>query len=412
MNIGLLGMGTIGTGAYEQINKGKGNFSNSVKIPAKITKILDIDPNKRADDAIITTNPSDIMDDDSIKIVIALMGGSDFEYEQIKDALKHKKHVITANKAVIGAHLEELTKLAEENNVMLRYEASVGGGIPIIKSLEDQLRNNEIKEVRGILNGTTNFILTKMQKDRADFTDTLKEAQAIGFAEADPSSDIKGDDIARKLAILSSLAYKSIINDEDILKRGIDTVRPQDITEAHRMGYIIKHLGQSINNNGSVSLVVEPVLFKKQSAEGSVSNEFNLITLKGNVINDLQFYGKGAGKDATANAIVNDVLDVIEAIDNNIIIPQPEFNEEVDLNNNNAFNGEYYLRIGLDNSQGYGLSDIMEKVEDVTAIKNINTSGDNVYIFTRRVNSKKFDDLIKSLDLEPEDYFYARIFSE
>lgn len=409
MNIGLLGMGTIGTGAYEQINKGKGNFSDSTKIPAKITKILDKDPNKRADDAIITNNPSDIMDDESIEIVVALMGGSDFEYEQIKKALENKKHVVTANKAVIGAHLEELSKLAKENNVMLRYEASVGGGIPIIKALEDQLKNNDITEISGILNGTTNFILTKMQRDRADFDNTLKEAQAIGFAEADPSADLYGHDVARKLAILSSLAYKTIINDDDIIKRGIENVKPKDITETHRMGYVIKHLGQSINDNGSVSIVVEPVLFKKYSTEGSVSNEFNIVNLKGNVIGDLHFYGKGAGKDATANAITNDVLDVIEAIDNNILIEQPVINEEVELKNNEAFKGEYYIRVNLKNSQGLNLTDVIDRVEDITDIKHINTSDDTVYIFTREVKSKKIDKLIEDMELLPDEYFYARI---
>lgn len=409
MNIGLLGIGTIGTGVYEQINRNLGKFADSVNIPSKITKILDKDTSKNVQDAILTTNPSDIMDDEDIEIVVALMGGSDFEYEQIKEALKHKKHVVTANKAVIGAHIDELTKLAKDNGVMLRYEASVGGGIPIIRELESQLKNNEIYEIKGILNGTTNYILTKMLKDRSDFTDALKEAQAIGFAEADPSADIEGDDVSRKIAILSSLAYGNVIKDEHIKKRGIGNVSPLDLHEAHRMGYKIKHLGQSINDEGTVSIVVEPVLFKKNSLMGNVDDEFNLVSIKGDVVGELQFFGKGAGKDATANAVVNDVMEIIQAQDENRIIPSPDFTEKIELNNNNAFHGGYYIRINENNSKNYSLSDIMEFIENVTEIKNINTSNGNIFIFTRDVESSIIDSLMEQLQLEPEELFYARI---
>lgn len=402
-------MGTIGTGVYEQINKETGRFSETTSIPAKITKILDKDPTKHADDALITNNPSDILDDDEIEIVIALMGGSDFEFEQIKEALKHKKHVITANKAVIGAHFDELTKLAKDNNVMLRYEASVGGGIPIIKSLEDELRNNEISEIKGILNGTTNFILTKMIKDRSEFTDSLKEAQAIGFAEANPDADILGHDAARKIAILSSLAYGSVINDEDIKQRGIQDITSADITEANRMGYTIKHIGQSINDNGKVSIVVEPILVRHNSIMSGVNNEFNIISIKGNIIDELQYYGKGAGKDATANAIVSDVLDVIHAIDIDQTIPQPEFNQDIELVGNDAFHGEYFIRIDTNNSKGYDLSTIMDNLGEITEIKHINSSNGRIFIFTEDVESKKIENLINEFDLKPEEIFFARI---
>lgn len=409
MNIGLLGIGTIGSGAYEQINEARGRFAQSAKIPARITKILDRDPTKKVDGAEIVTNPADIMEDESIGLVIALMGGSDFEYEQIKSALEHKKHVVTANKAVIGAHLEELTKLAEENGVMLRYEASVGGGIPIIRSLEDQLRNNDITEIRGILNGTTNFILTKMVKDKADFGESLKEAQAIGFAEADPSADIGGGDVSRKISILSSLAYGGEIKDEAIIKRGLEDVRAADIFETGRMGYRIKHLGQSVNQDGVVSAVVEPVLFKKHNPMSGVDNEFNLVSITGNVVGELQFYGKGAGKDATANAVVSDVLDILQAVHENRRIDAPVFDHALSLNGNDAFHGEYYIRVDLDNSKNYTLAEIMEMVEDVCPLKHVNTADGRVFLFTRDVKSTDFDALVRRMDLKDGEVFYARI---
>jgi homoserine dehydrogenase len=406
VNIGLLGLGTIGTGAYELINTGCCRFPGE---KARITKILDKDPSKHADGAEIVTDPNAILEDDSIKIVIGLMGGHDFEYEMLKKALEKGKHVVTANKAVIGAHFEEMCALAEKNGVMLRYEASVGGGIPIIKNLEQQLRLNNIDEISGILNGTTNYILTKMTQDKTDFADALKEAQAVGFAEADPSADIGGGDVARKIAILSSLAYGGMIGDEKITKRGLDDVRACDIFETGRMGYRIKHLGQSINRDGVVSAVVEPVLFKQSSPMAGVNNEFNLVSIHGDVISELQFYGKGAGKEATANAIVQDVLDIMKNLEDGTSIPQPVFNEQLELEGNEAFSGEYYLRINLGKDKRHDLSDILEKVEDLCNLKHVNTADNKVFIFTDSVKSTEFDKLVDSFHAEPGELFYARI---
>lgn len=406
MNIGLLGFGTIGSGAYEIINKGLGHFP---KERAKITKILDKDPSKHADDAKIVTDPNEILEDPDIGIVIGLLGGHDFEYDMLSRALKAGKHVVTANKAVIGAHFEELCQLAEENGAMLRYEASVGGGIPIIKGLEQQLRLNEISEIRGILNGTTNYILTKMTQDKEDFDDALHQAQAVGFAEADPSADIGGGDVSRKIAILSSLAYGANIEDEKIVKRGLDDVRACDIHECNRRGYRIKHMGESVNRNGEVSAVVEPVLFKKSHPFSGVNNEFNIVSIKGDVIGELQFYGKGAGKEATANAVVQDVLDILDAVDDGRYIAHPVFNEQIELNGNRDFSGEYYLRINLGKDKKHDLSDILEKVEDITRLKHVNTQDNKVFIFTDEVPSPQFEELVKSFEAGPGELFYARI---
>ncbi len=409
MNIGLLGLGTIGAGVFEQINLRNELFDQASGEHVRITKILDKDPSKTAEGAQIVTNPNDILEDESIGMVIGLLGGHDFEYEQLKQALVHGKHVVTANKAVIGAHFEELTKLAEDNGVMLRYEASVGGGIPIIKALERQLRLNRVSAISGILNGTTNFILTKMVKDKADFDDSLKEAQRIGFAEADPTADVGGGDVSRKIAILSSLAYGGVIPDEAIPRRGLEDVRACDIFETGRMGYCIKHLGQSVCSSGYVSAVVEPVLFKTHNPMSGVENEYNLVSVQGSVIDELQFYGKGAGKDATANAVVQDVLDVLEADRSGRTIPQPVFNKQLKLTGNDAFEGEYYIRINIDNREQHSLSTILEIVESAARLKHVNTADGRVFIFTDKVKSTVFDDMVARINAAPGELFYARI---
>ena len=233
--------------------------------------------------------------------------------------------------------------IAAENNVILRYEASVGGGIPIIGSLKEELKINRVNEIKGILNGTTNFILSKMTEEGADFADTLKLAQSIGFAEADPTADIEGYDVSRKLAILSSLAYGGIIKDEDVRKRGLSDVRAVDIEMAGDYGYIIKYLGHSVLKEGNqVYTTVEPVMFKEASIMSNVNSEFNIISIVGDIIGELQFYGKGAGKDATANAVVGDALYIINCIkDNNF--PKPlVFRKQLDKKGVGAFKGKYY----------------------------------------------------------------------
>ena len=236
MKIALLGFGTIGTGVYELINLNKGRFSNNLDEPVVISKILDKDPNKHVDpsDQVceIVTDPALIMDDPEIQIVISLLGGMDFEYKMIKAALEHGKNVVTASKAVLSEYFDELTGIAAEKNVFLRYEAAVGGGIPIIGSLKEELKINRIDEIKGILNGTTNYILSNMTENGADFDDTLKKAQQIGFAEADPTADIEGYDVSRKLAILSTLAYGGVVRDEDIKKRGLSDVSAIDVEMA------------------------------------------------------------------------------------------------------------------------------------------------------------------------------------
>ena len=414
MNIGLLGFGTIGTGVYELINvPGKSRFPENMKDPVVMTKILDKDPNKKVDPsdphAVIVTDPDAIINDPDIGLVVALCGGMDFEYNMIKRALSAGKHVVTANKAVISEYFEELTSLAKENHVILRYEASVGGGIPIICSLKEQLKLNHINEIKGIFNGTTNFILTKMTEEGADFDETLKLAQQIGFAEADPSADIEGNDVSRKLSILSSLAYGGIIRDEDVRKRRLSDVRAVDIDYLKELGYVVKYLGHSKLVDNKVYTTVEPVLFPEVSMMSNVNSEFNLVSIKGDVVGELQFYGKGAGKDATANAVVGDVLSILKCVELDAYPEGESFdNKKLNKCGTEIFKGQYYLRVDIHDDET--LKFILNKVSEVSDRSNMVLSRTHIFIMTDEVSAKDFDELAEALAEKELDMFYARIY--
>ncbi len=377
-----------------------------------ITKILDKDPNKQVDPsdpiAKVVTNPDDIMKDPDIGIVIALCGGMDFEYGMIKRALKSGKHVVTANKAVISEYFEELVNLAKDNGVMLRYEASVGGGIPIITSLKNQLKLNHISEIKGIFNGTTNFILSKMTEEGADFADTLKLAQEIGFAEADPTADIEGYDVSRKLFILSSLAYDGIVRDEDVRKRGLSDVRAVDIEMNADNGYVVKYLGHSQCIDQKIYTTVEPVLFPEVSMMSNVNSEFNIVSITGDVIGELQFYGKGAGKDATANAVVGDALQILKYMADGSFPKAETFGKVLDKRGISAFKGRYYLRVDIDSNET--LKFVLDAVDGISSGLNVILSRNRVFVTTGVVAADTFDALAATIKERQPEMFYARIY--
>ncbi|PKM60384.1 MAG: homoserine dehydrogenase [Firmicutes bacterium HGW-Firmicutes-4] len=416
MNIALLGFGTIGSGVYELINLNKGKFAGnftdveSRKSSPVITKVLERDASKDLGDTVgkIVTHPSEILEDESIGLVIALMGGMDFEYEMIKECLRAGKHVVTANKAVISEYFQELLTLAEENGVLLRYEASVGGGIPIIGSLKEEMKINRVTEIKGILNGTTNFILSKMTEEGADFGDTLALAQSIGFAEADPTADVEGYDVSRKLSILSSMAYESIIRDEDVYKRGITDIRAADIEMIGSMGYVVKYLGHSILEEKNVYTTVEPVLFKEASIMSNVNSEFNIISITGDIIGELQFYGKGAGKDATANAVVGDVLYILNIVGEQTLPKPLRLNRQLNKMGTEVFKGKYYLRANLNNKEM--LDQVLTAVETVAARKTVIVNANQVYVVTNAIAADNFNKMTEKLKETVPELFYARIY--
>ncbi|AWW27076.1 homoserine dehydrogenase [Acetobacterium carbinolicum] len=416
MNIALLGCGTIGSGVYELINLNKGKFAGnftdveSRKSSPVITKVLERDASKDLGDSVgkIVTHPSEILEDDSIGLVIALMGGMEFEYEMIKECLRAGKHVVTANKAVISEYFAELQTLAEENGVVLRYEASVGGGIPIIGSLKEEMKINRVTEIKGILNGTTNFILSKMTEEGADFGETLALAQSIGFAEADPTADVEGYDVSRKLAILSSMAYESIIRDEDVYKRGITEIRAADIEMISSMGYVVKYLGHSMLEEKNVYTTVEPVLFREASIMSNVNSEFNIISITGDIIGELQFYGKGAGKDATANAVVGDVLYILNIVGEQNLPKPLRLNRQLNKMGTDVFSGKYYLRANLNDKEM--LDQVLTAVETVAARKTVIVNKNQVYVVTSAIAANVFNKMTEKLKETVPELFYARIY--
>ena len=309
IKIAILGLGTVGFGVYDIITKSP--YLNNVVV----TKILDKDLSKQklVKKAEVTINYNDIIYDKEIKIVVETMGAGEFSYHCIKRALEAKKHVITANKEVIALHLEELSKLKEKKVVSLLYEASVGGGIPIIYPLYEIVKVNEVDEIQGILNGTTNFILTKMFQDGLSFSDSLRLAQEKGFAEADPTADLEGLDMVRKIAILSSIAYKGVIHIEQIDHFGITNINDEDLVNIKKTGGVLKLIASSKQQKGKVNILIEPTIVQPTNLFSTVNEENNLIAINSSFNGNLKFYGKGAGRYPTANAIVNDIIAIIEA---------------------------------------------------------------------------------------------------
>ncbi len=332
INVAILGFGTVGSGVYEILKKSPEAIAKKAGATLNIKYILDIrDFDDHPEKELFTKDFNDIINDDDVKIVIEVMGGLNPAYDFTKASLLAGKTVVTSNKELVATHGTELIKIAKENDINYFFEASVGGGIPIIRPLNQCLAANEIQEINGILNGTTNFILTKMFKEGATFDAALSEAQALGYAESNPSADVDGHDACRKTAILSSLATGKFIDYKNIPTEGIRNISTTDVLFAEKLGYVIKLIGSSkITEDGKVTALVAPRLISKENQLSDVNSVFNGILLKGDYLGDVMFYGRGAGKLPTASAVVADVIDgakhanvnkwvIWDAVDTNIM---------------------------------------------------------------------------------------------
>lgn len=315
MKIGLLGLGTVGSGVYHILETYRTSLSKVYGEPLEITRILDHDPNKKAQypklEHLLTADPQSILEDTDIDLVVEVIGGLDDAHTFISQALSQGKHVVTANKVVVARHLQELSTLATRQQCAFLYEASVGGGIPLLKPLQQYATLNDFYEVKGILNGTSNYILTQMFEERCGFDKALKDAQALGYAESDPSDDVQGADVARKMAILATLAFKQYVPLTDVVYRGIEHITQADVEVLADLGYVVKLLGKAVVVKPYFSVLVEPVIFKQDTQFAQVQNAYNLVSVKGNHVDEVQFYGQGAGKLPTANAVVSNILDVV-----------------------------------------------------------------------------------------------------
>jgi len=317
VNIGLLGMGTVGTGVVKILTKNAYDILQKVGIPVNIKKVMvrKLDKPRKADcNAEFTTNIDDIINDKDIDIVVELMGGIEPAKDYILRALHAGKHVITANKDVLAKFGHEILQVAEDNKVDFLFEASVAGGIPIIRPLKQCLAANKISEVVGIINGTTNYMLTKMTNEGLDFESVLAEAQAKGYAEADPTADIGGVDAARKIAILASIAFNSRVTIDDVYVEGITNISKDDIAYAKEFGYVIKLLAIAKDDEHGIDVRVHPAFIPIAHPLASVNDVFNAIYIKGDAVGETMFYGRGAGEMPTASAVVADIIDVARNI--------------------------------------------------------------------------------------------------
>lgn len=303
INIAILGFGVIGKGVFE-ICKNMPNI-NVVKILERKEKF---DQNYIE---LFTDNADEIFRNKKIDLVVEVLGGYEFAKQMIVKSLQYEKHVVTANKEVIAKDIEFLTDLANRSNISIAYEASVGGGIPIIKNIKELKKVNKITKISGILNGTTNFILTKMFEG-LDFNEALKEAQRLGFAESDPTADLEGYDMMRKIAILSDLAWDTFIDINNIPQIGITKITKEDVLSAKENNKVIKFVCESSLNNDSIEIKVEPKIFDNNHFFSNVNNEFNAVILETYPNDTLTFIGKGAGSFPTASAVVLDIVDIIE----------------------------------------------------------------------------------------------------
>ncbi len=312
MQIAIMGFGTIGSGVAELLLKNqKSIVAKSMQDSLDIKYILDIrDFSNHELGKYFTTDFNDILNDPAVGIVVECMGGTEPAYEYVSKSLKAGKSVVSSNKELVAAKGYELLEIAKENNVNFLFEASVGGGIPIIRPISQCLAANEICEIAGILNGTTNFILTMMIQEGMAFEDALKLAQDNGYAERDPSADILGHDAARKICILASLCFGKHVYPDAVETVGITEITAEDVAYAKNWGGVIKLIGRAVRyENGKISTTVGPCLIQNHCQLASVDDVFNAILVRGDAIGDVVFYGKGAGKLPTASAVVADVID-------------------------------------------------------------------------------------------------------
>lgn len=358
VKIALLGFGTVSQGTFNLLQDNVDLITNRSGVTIEISKIFVRNPDKYTNitlpsTAQYVTNIDDVLNDESIAIVVELMGGTTFAKDCVEAALKHGKSVVTANKDLLAEAGPYLFDLAYKNHVDLRFEASVLGGIPIIRTLYDSLGGNRITELVGIMNGTTNFILSKMTDEGLSYGDVLKEAQDLGYAEADPTADVEGLDAARKLAILASISFNRRIFFEDVTVEGITKIDTEDISFGKEFGYNIKLIGIAKESSKGLSLNVYPAFVPLTHPLTSVRGSYNAIYIKGNGIDDAMFYGRGAGSLPTGSSVVSDIMEVAK----NVAFEstgrfKPFYFDQKNIYSPGKIQSSYYMRLAVDNKTG------------------------------------------------------------
>ncbi len=352
IKIGLIGLGTVGSGVFKTLQ----NFEN-----VEITKIAVRNKNKKRnienlDESIITDNPYEVVNDPEIQIVAELVGGIDPAFDLIKTAIKNGKHIVTANKELLAKHGEELFNFAEKNNKVVLYEAAIAGGIPLIMPIKTILAGNKINKIKAILNGTTNYILTKMDVQGASYEDVLKESQELGYAEADPTGDVEGFDAAYKITTLATIAFGKRIKIDKVYREGITKISPDDMKAANEMGYKIKLIASAeLNKDGRADVRVHPMLVPKSKTLAHIDYVTNAVSLTGHPVGDVTLSGPGAGEFPTASSVVGDILAIAAELGKtDYILPMMRCHHEenADMMDVSETENKYYISITAQNSKG------------------------------------------------------------
>ena len=351
VRIGLIGLGTVGGGTARVILEHHDEYLDAFGVDLVIGRACALEPERAHElgipEGAFTPDWHDIAEDPDIDIVVELIGGEHPATDMIEAALGHGKHVVTANKALLGRNMERLARLAREHGVQLRCEASAGGGIPIVNALEHALVANDALAIAGILNGTTNYILTRMADEGSEFADVLADAQRLGYAEADPTADVDGFDAASKVAILASIAFRSRVTTDDVFMQGIRDISPVDIEEAGRLGCTIKLLGIARRRDGGLDVRVHPAMVPAKHMLAGVAGAMNAVYAVGDAVGETMFYGAGAGAFPTASAVVGDILALAGPLARGAA-PEPEpepFARVLPIRPIDELETRYYLRL-------------------------------------------------------------------
>ena len=389
IKVAILGYGTVGSGVVEVLTTNAGIIAKRAGQEVGVKYVLDLrdfpgDPiqSKVVHDFQI------ILDDPEVDIVVETMGGTKPAYEFVKKALLAGKSVCTSNKELVAAYGAELVHLAKSKSVNFLFEASVGGGIPVIRPLNQSLTADKILKINGILNGTTNYILTKMAKEGSDFDVVLKEAQELGYAEKDPTADVEGYDACRKIAILTSLAYGKQVNYEEVYTEGITKITAEDFKYAEKLEAAIKIFGSSRKEGGKLYAMVAPQMIRRDNPLFAVEGVFNAICVTGNMLGDVMFYGKGAGKEATASAVVSDVVDAVKHMNINVMTIWED--EKMIVEPMEEIENRFFVRIGKEEKEK------VEKLFDEPEFVDAGLEGEIGFV-TEKITEGRFAEALKEL---------------
>ena len=416
MRVGLIGIGTVGGGTYKILTENSEEIFKKTGKKIEITMVADTNlslaKNIVKAPVTITDDATKLIQSNEVDIVIELIGGVGISKTFVQQALENKKHVVTANKALIAMHGEELVKLAKKNNVILAYEASVAGGIPIIKAVREGLAANKIEWIAGIVNGTTNYILSEMKENNLSFNVALKQAQELGFAEAYPTFDIEGIDAAHKITILASLAFGIPINFDAAYIEGITQLTQKDITYAEELGYRIKLLAITKLVSDGVELRVHPTLIPEKRLVANVNGPMNAVLVKGNMVGPTLYYGAGAGAEATASAVVADIIDITRG--STLNIPTLGFVDEYISAKKilpiEEVKSEFYLRLSMSNKAGLlaKITNIFAKNDvsiDAMVHKEISdeSKDPDIFLITSKIEERKINEIIQEMESLPDN---------